>query len=98
MSYQPAPEGKDPQLWNLAQRRASFKRHLVVYLILNAFFWVLWYFSGGPSYNEGLPWPVWPMLGWGIGLGFHYAGAYMTTGHSSVQNEYDKLMQERNRQ
>ena len=97
MNYEPAPEGKDPQLWHLAQRRASFKRHLVVYLIMNTFFWVLWYFSGGPSYTEGLPWPVWPMLGWGIGLGFHYAGAYVTPGNNSVQNEYDKLTQERNR-
>ena len=96
MNYSYAPEGKDPQLWQLAQRRASFKRHLATYLILNIFFWVLWYFSGGSRYNEGLPWPVWPMLGWGIGVAFHYMGAYVTSGDTTTEKEYEKLVQNTN--
>jgi hypothetical protein len=98
MSYQPAPEGKDAQLWHLAQRRASFKRHQAVYVIMNVFFWALWWFTGGSDYNEGLPWPVWPMLGWGIGLGFHYVGAYVTPADHSVEKEYDKLTHNKNQQ
>ena len=27
--YKPAPEGKDPELWEIAQKRASFKTHAV---------------------------------------------------------------------
>jgi hypothetical protein len=95
MNYQPVPEGRDPHLWQLAQRRASFKRHLATYIIINVFFWVLWYFTRGRhdySSDYGfLPWPVWPMLGWGIGLLFHFIGAYVSTGHNSVEREYDKL-------
>lgn len=95
MNYQPAPEGKDPQLWQLAHKRASFKSHLATYLVINAFFWILWFFTRGhhevgEDYNN-IPWPVWPMAGWGIGLVFHYIGAYVTTGQTTVEKEYEKL-------
>lgn len=92
-NYKPAPEGKDPVLWEVAQKRASFKSHLVSYLIVNSFLWALWYFTGrhsDNSWNE-LPWPVWPTLGWGIGLGFHFAGAYIFPQTNSVEKEYEKL-------
>lgn len=98
MDYQPAPEGKDPQLWHLAQRRASFKRHLTTYVIMNIFFWVLWYFTSEPGEREGLPWPVWPLLGWGIGLAFHYVSAYLATGEDTVEKEYQKLIHDRDKQ
>ena len=47
--YQPAPEGKDPALWELAQRRAGFKRHALTYVIINAFLWVVWFLSSNRS-------------------------------------------------
>lgn len=34
---QPALEGKDPELWEIAQKRAGFKRHGMVYIIVNGF-------------------------------------------------------------
>ncbi len=92
MSYQSTPEGRDPQLWQLAQRRASFKSHLTSYLIVNGFLWILWFFSDGERHGT-LPWPAWSTLGWGIGLFFHYMGAYVNTGKNSVEKEYDKLQQ-----
>jgi len=71
-------EPKDPELWKIAQKRASFKSHLTVYIIMNIFFWLLWYFSDNTNAgNDRVPWPVWPMLGWGIGVVFHYLGAYV---------------------
>ena len=33
------------------------------YLVFMAFFVVLWAVSGGGHF-----WPIWPMLGWGLGL------------------------------
>lgn len=52
MKYQQqTPEGKDPQLWDIAQRRASFKRHFTTYLIVNAFLWAVWYFTGDERYS-----------------------------------------------
>jgi hypothetical protein len=102
MDYQPVPPGKDPQLWQLANKRASFKRHLTTYLIVNGFLWILWYASkngyNGEFNGMRFPWPVWPMLGWGIGLAFHYIGAYVSTGSSSIDREYDQLIQKQTKQ
>jgi 2TM domain len=90
--HQSTPEGKDPVLWEIAQKRASFKSHLLSYIIVNGFFWVLWYFTEDHyGNNELFPWPVWPMLGWGIGLAFHYAGAYIFPKSNSIEREYQKL-------
>ncbi len=95
MSYQQrTPEGKDPQLWDIALRRASFKRHFVTYVIVNAFLWALWYFTGNETYGSSLPWPAWSTLGWGIGLAFHYISAYVTTQSNAVDKEYEKLKQQ----
>lgn len=81
---------KDRELWKLAKRRVSFKKHLVVYILVNIFFWGLWYL-GDDKDNEGFPWPVWSTLGWGIGLGFEFAGAYMYPNTNAIENEYEKL-------
>src|SRR5690349_17833287 len=89
--YYQVPPGKDPQIWRLAHRRVAFKRHLASYVIVNAFLWILWYFTGARNYGSTLPWPAWSTLGWGIGLAFHFAGAYMSTGSDSVENEYNKI-------
>ncbi len=66
-----------------------------IFFILNAFFWAIWFFTGGITrvFNGqwGLPWPVWPALGWGIGLAFHYMDAYVTPKSNSVETEYEKL-------
>lgn len=98
--HQPAPEGKDPALWELAQKRASFKKHFTSYLLVNGFLWAFWFITEGrheaflgveffSGYN--IPWPVWPTLGWGIGIASHFAAAYFPTGISSVEREYEKL-------
>ena len=38
-NYQPTPEGKDPVLWEIARKRASFKTHALTYIIINIFLW-----------------------------------------------------------
>lgn len=87
------PEGRDPQLWRIAQARASFRSHLSIYLVMSVVFWAIWFFTGGRDYNRGhLPWPVWPMFGWGIGVLFHYLGAYVNNGQNKVEQEYEKLV------
>lgn len=88
--------GNDAHLWHLARRRASFKSHLTTYLVMSAFFWLVWYFSGASTYGTRIPWPVWPMLGWGIGVFFHYTSAYAPNRTNAVEREYLKLKQEQN--
>jgi len=46
----------------------SFKIHLTAYLLVNLLLVGIWAASGG-----GYFWPVWPILGWGIGLAAHGA-------------------------
>lgn len=97
MDYRSTPEGKDPQLWHIARKRASFKSHLTTYLIVNGGLWLIWYFTGGRNDGGGLPWPVWGMFGWGIGLVSHYISAYTNTGENTVENEYNKLTQKQSK-
>jgi len=97
MAYQFAPPDKDPRLWHIARRRASFKYHLGVYIVVNIFFWVLWYFAGEHTTDNGSPWPVWPMIGWGIGLLFHFLSAYVSPKADQVEREYEKLKQNQNK-
>lgn len=82
---------KEKMLWDVARRRASFKGHFSSYVLFCIFFWALWLFSGRHESGNGIPWPVWPMLGWGIGVASHYVGAFVYPKDDAVQREYDKL-------
>lgn len=86
--------GRDPQLWEIAKRRASFKSHLGTYIIVNGFLWALWFYTTRDNnvYMSRFPWPMWSTLGWGIGLIFHYLGAYVYPKQNTVEKEYEKLV------
>ncbi len=86
---------KDPELWKIAQRRAAFRTHVLIYFIMNILFWTIWYLSlkntpNPPTRIDKIPWPVWPMVGWGIGVFFNYLSAYRNTS-SMAEKEYQKL-------
>ena len=61
------PQGGTPSAHELALKRVKAKRdfqgHLVVYLVVNAFLVLVWWWSGA-----GYFWPGWVLAGWGIGL------------------------------
>lgn len=82
---------KDRELWKIAKKRVGFKRHLATYVIINLMFWAVWYLTDNHNRKHDFPWPVWPMLGWGIGLLFNYLNAYVFTKHDAVEKEYEKL-------
>ena len=42
--YKQVAEGKDPVLWDLAQKSVSFKNFAAPYVIVNAFLWAVCYF------------------------------------------------------
>jgi hypothetical protein len=54
-------------------RPAAGRRHLDpgvrTYLAVMALLWLVWLVTGA-----NYPWPVWPMLGWGISVAGHYRG------------------------
>ena len=82
---------KDRELWRIAKKRVGFRKHLSTYIVINAMFWFIWYFSDENDHGHDFPWPVWPMLGWGIGLVFSYLDAYVFNKHDSIEKEYQKL-------
>jgi hypothetical protein len=90
------PEQRDENLWRIAKKRAAFRKHLYTYIIIVGFLWGVWWFTiGRRSGFTGYPWPVWVMLGWGIGLAFNYFDAYHGSGEELTQQEYEKLKRER---
>lgn len=85
--YDPAPEGYDPRRWRMAQARASFKIHALTYAGVITLLWIIWALTTPNSYV----WPIWPTLGWGIGLASHGFGAYSSGNENLVEREYRKL-------
>jgi hypothetical protein len=46
-----------------ARPRLDLDPQIRTYLAVIALLWVIWLVTGA-----GYPWPVWPMLGWGVGV------------------------------
>jgi hypothetical protein len=64
-----SPRRPDP---GRATAKAAFQRHLIWYLLVNGMLVVIWALTNFGNYF----WPVWPMLGWGIGLASHAFAVY----------------------
>ena len=63
----PAPTSARPV--RRSGQRGEFRRHASVFVLVNVLLLTIWAASGG-----GYFWPVWPLLGWGIGLAKHASG------------------------
>lgn len=59
MSY----EGRREEALERVKAKRQFRSHVVIYVVVNTFLVLLWAVSGA-----GYFWPIWPILGWGIGL------------------------------
>lgn len=87
---------RDEELWRLAKKRANFQRNLVFYFIINAFLWVIWWFTTDNRNLSGhTPWPAWVMLAWGLALVFQYFTAYGGSKQNLADKEYQKLKKEK---
>ena len=54
----------EKELRERVRQLRDFYKHLAIYAVINVFCIFLWAVSGG-----GYFWPIWVMIGWGIGLG-----------------------------
>ncbi|WP_225753430.1 2TM domain-containing protein [Actinotalea sp. Marseille-Q4924] len=65
------PDYADPDLRARARKRLEDRRslgaHALAYVLVNAFLVVIWSLNGTDQFF----WPVFPILGWGIGLAFN---------------------------
>ena len=88
---------RDEQLWKIAKKRADFKTSLLFYVVINLFLLVIWFFTA--THKEDLndiPWPLWVMAGWGIGIVMQYIDAYRGNKEHMAEKEYKKLKDRQN--
>jgi Domain of unknown function (DUF1707)/2TM domain len=60
------PPTPTPQERGRGAARPAFYRVLFAYVVINLFLIGVWAFSG-----RGAFWPIWVMLGWGLGMAFY---------------------------
>jgi membrane associated rhomboid family serine protease len=73
----------------IAEARYGFRWHLPIYILVNAFLIIVWFYFGG-----GFFWPIFPLAFWGIGVLAHYWGAYRSFGNSWVHRETERILRE----
>lgn len=91
----------DDEIREMAKARVSFRWNLVSYVVVNAFLVLLWLVGNdfatpslwGDDPGDAYFWPIWPLLGWGVGLAFHGYGAY-GGGKDAVAREEAKIRAE----
>ena len=54
------------------QAKRGFWSHFAIYLAVNALLVLIWALT-----SAGYFWPVWPILGWGIGVVSHAVSVYV---------------------
>jgi hypothetical protein len=74
------------------KKRRDFGTHVVIYLIVNAMLVGIWAVTG-----SGFFWPIFPILGWGIGVAANAWDVYgrKPITEEAVQRETDRLRAER---
>ena len=74
------PTLRDEAIKQLKKRR-DFGVHLVVYSLINGFLVIIWAMTD----LHGFFWPIFPILGWGIGLVLNAWDVYRRSGFSEEQ-------------
>lgn len=64
-----------------SKAKLTFRYHALIFFIVMLLLWVLWYIglktgTQTMAQRQRFPWPVWPMVIWGIGLIYHYRFAF----------------------
>jgi hypothetical protein len=71
------------------KKRRDFAGHLLVYTLVNTFIVLIWFISGS---NEFF-WPVFPIVGWGIGVWMNAWDVYRNDefDETQIRREMDRL-------
>jgi hypothetical protein len=82
------------ELLKLAKRRVFMKKalqwHVIIFLIVNALLCAIYYLTTPGGYF----WPMWSILGWGVGLILHIAVTVAAL--SSTRSKQDPVEKEYN--
>jgi uncharacterized protein (DUF486 family) len=76
-----------------AEEKAGFYTHLGIYIVVNIFFFILWFVTSGPG---TFPWFLIILFGWGIGLVGHYIGTFRGKAYIErmAEKEYQRMKKE----
>jgi 2TM domain/Adenylate and Guanylate cyclase catalytic domain len=55
------------------EAKRAFGRHLTIYVAVNLLLVAIWAITSRRYF-----WPIWPILGWGVGLGLNYRNVFLT--------------------
>jgi hypothetical protein len=71
------------------KKRRDFAGHLLVYTLVNTFLVLIWFMSG----SDGFFWPVFPIVGWGIGVVMNAWDVYRNDGfdETQIRREMERL-------
>ena len=86
-SADPEQQLRERALERLKKKR-DFRTHIVIYVAVNAFLVAIWAVTGA-----GFFWPIFPILGWGIGVvanGWDVYGRKPIT-EDEIRREADRL-------
>ena len=62
-------EERDEKLWEIAQRRVTFKVRIFAFIFTSVILWIIWWFTTGRKGDyDSIPWPLWVMIFWDIGI------------------------------
>ncbi len=82
----PATDLRQQAIESLKKKR-DFRTHVLMYVLVNAMLVVIWAVTGGDFF-----WPVFPILGWGIGVA---ANAWDVYGRKPITEEEIRREQQR---
>ncbi len=67
------------------KERKDFYQHLMSYAIVNTFLFALNIIT-----SPGYLWFVFPLMGWGVGLAFHYVSVFGIPGFDILSKEWEE--------
>jgi hypothetical protein len=76
--------------------REDFRVHLLIYVLVNAFLWAIWFTTDRAGGD--VPWPAFASIGWGIGLVAHWWSVYGVNDarrESEIEKEMRRLRGDR---
>lgn len=76
----------------LRRHRADFFSHLTAYCIVNGFLLFVYL----ATTRGGYFWVIWPMMGWGIGLAFHFVDTFFVS-DERIEKGAERLMKRKRR-
>jgi hypothetical protein len=81
--------GLREQAINRLKKRRDFRTHLFMYVVVNSMLVVIWAVTS----DGGFFWPVFPILGWGIGLAGNAWDVYgrQEITEDEIRREQDRL-------